>query len=344
MLGVDWNISQNIRNMVMESLSGVRGENSVKIIGPDLAGLERLSDQVAKVLGSVPGVFDVGIYHIMGQSNLTFPIDRDKCAQWGVAVADAQDVIATAVGGKPLSQMIEGERSFDITLRWPAALRGDEQAILDIPLDTIGNNVTSSPTPTLNTTLLTGAASGPATIGSSTNMPSLVGSASGGALNDLTRTPRIPLRKLITPQDAEGRPASDDYLVQPGASDIFRDQGQRLIAIKFDVRGRDLAGAVAEAQRKVGPLIAPPYRVRMGRRIPRNGRCRTPADDRHPACLRHDYRATVHDLPFADRRLAGALQCAWRMSAAASGRCCSRIPTSVSPPPWGSSPFSAWRS
>ena len=261
MLGVDWNISQNIRNQVMESLSGVRGENSVKIIGPDLVGLERLSDQVAKTLGRVSGVFDVGIYHIMGQSNLNFPIDRAKCAQWGVAVADAQDVIATAVGGRPLSQMTEGERSFDITLRWPAALRTDEQAILNIPLDTINNNVTSSPTPALNTTLLTGAASGPAAIGSSTNMPALVGSASGGAINDLTRTPRIPLRKLITPQDPEGRPASDDYLVQPGASDIFRDQGQRLIAIKFDVRGRDLAGAVAEAQRKVAPLIAPPYRV-----------------------------------------------------------------------------------
>jgi cobalt-zinc-cadmium resistance protein CzcA len=261
MLGVDWNISQNIRNMIMESMSGVRGENCVKIIGPDLAGLDRLSDQVAKVLGNVRGVFDVGVYHNLGQSNLTFPIDRAKCAQWGVAVADAQDAIATAVGGKALTQMVEGERSFDITLRWPAALRTDELAILDIPLDVPNNNVTSSPTPMLNTTLLTGAASGPSTIGSSNNMPSLVGSASGGALNDLTRTPHRRLGDVITPLNAEGRPGPDASLVQPGASDIYRDQGKRLIAVKFDVRGRDLAGAVAEAQRKVAPLIAPPYRV-----------------------------------------------------------------------------------
>jgi len=76
MRGVDWNFSQNIRNMVMESLSGVRGENSVKIFGPDLPGLEQLSEKVAKTLGGVRGVFDVGIYHIMGQSNMVFPIDR----------------------------------------------------------------------------------------------------------------------------------------------------------------------------------------------------------------------------------------------------------------------------
>ena len=261
MLGVDWNISQNIRNMVMESLSGVRGENSVKIVGPDLAGLERLADKTAKVLGGIPGVFDVGVYRIMGQSNLTFPIDRAKCARWGVSVADAQDVIATAVGGKALSQMTEGERSFDITLRWPAALRADEQAILDIPLEVPNNNVTSSPTPTLATTLLSGGASGPSTIGSSTNMPSLVGSARGGALNDLTRTPHRRLGDVITPLNSAGRAGAEASLVQPGASDIFRDQGQRLIAIKFDVRGRDLASAVAEAQKKVAPLITPPYRV-----------------------------------------------------------------------------------
>jgi cobalt-zinc-cadmium resistance protein CzcA len=261
MLGVDWNISQNIRNMVMESLSGVRGENSVKIIGPDLAGLERVADKVSKALGGVPGVFDVGVYHIMGQSNLTFPIDRGKCAQWGVSVADAQDVIATAVGGKALNQMIEGERSFDITLRWPAALRADEEAILNIPLEVPNNSVTSSPTPTLGTTLLGGGASGPSTIGSSTNMPALVGSASGGALNDLTRTPHRRLGDVITPLNSAGRAGGEASLVQPGASDIYRDQGQRLIAIKFDVRGRDLAGAVADAQRKVAPLIAPPYRV-----------------------------------------------------------------------------------
>jgi cobalt-zinc-cadmium resistance protein CzcA len=264
MLGVDWNISQNIRNMIMESMSGVRGENCVKIIGPDLAGLDRLSDQVAKTLAGIRGVSDIGVYHNLGQSNLTFPIDRAKCAKWGVNVADAQDVIATAVGGKALTQMIEGERSFDITLRWPAALRTDEQAILNIPLDVPNNAVTSSPTPALTPTLLSGGAAGPAPIGTSNNMPSLMGSAWGGTVNDLTRTPHRRLRDVVTPVDSEGRAGPNGSLVQPGASDIYRDQGKRLIAVKFDVRGRDLAGAVAEAQRAVAPLIAPPYRTEWG--------------------------------------------------------------------------------
>ena len=79
--------------MVMEVLSGVRGENSVKIIGPDLAGLEHLADQVAK-LRRIRGIENVGVYHVMGQSNLTFPVDRQPLRRWDVKVADVQDVMA----------------------------------------------------------------------------------------------------------------------------------------------------------------------------------------------------------------------------------------------------------
>ena len=61
------------------------------------------------------------MFRIKGQSNLEFPIDREKCALWNVSVADVQDVIQTAVGGKAFTQMIEGEKTFDITLRWPRA-------------------------------------------------------------------------------------------------------------------------------------------------------------------------------------------------------------------------------
>lgn len=122
-IGATWNFSQNIRNMVLEATSGVRGENSVKIIGPDLQTLESLSNQVCEALSSVRGIEDVGAYRILGQTNLVFPPDRDKFALWGVSVGDLQDVIGTAVGGTSVSQMIEGERSFDITVRWPATLR-----------------------------------------------------------------------------------------------------------------------------------------------------------------------------------------------------------------------------
>jgi cobalt-zinc-cadmium resistance protein CzcA len=262
LIGVDWNFSQNIRDNVMESLSGVKGENSVKIIGPDLSELERNADKVLKVMSKIEGVVDVGMFRIMGQSNLSFRVNRDRCAQWGAAVSDVQDVLASAVGGAACSQMIEGERSFDITLRFPPALRADDDAIARIPVDVGNNTVSSSPVPALTSTLVTGAASGPATIGNKTNMPSLVGSARGGALNDLTRTPRIPLGELAPKVDAQGQPDNQHgSYVQPGASTIYREQGQRMIAIKFGVRGRDLAGAVAEAQQKISGLVRPPYRL-----------------------------------------------------------------------------------
>ncbi len=207
------------------------------------------------------GVVDAGVFHIMGQSNLEFPIDRQRCARWGVSVADVQDVIATAVAGKSFSQMIEGERSFDIALRWPERLRGDESAILNIPVD-IGRNVVSSSTsPSLAPTPLTGPAAGPSAIGSSAALPAVTGASGNAPLNDLSRTPRRRLGDLVTPLGPDGRPDPRGSFVQPGASEIYREQGQRLIAIKFGVRGRDLASVVAEAQRKTASLAKPPYRM-----------------------------------------------------------------------------------
>ena len=80
----------------MEALSGVKGENSVKIFGPDLDELERLADETKKHPATrSTAMHDVGVYHIKGQTNLEFPIDRDKCAAWNVNVSDVQNVLAT---------------------------------------------------------------------------------------------------------------------------------------------------------------------------------------------------------------------------------------------------------
>ncbi len=98
-VGVDWNFSQNIRDNVMESLSGVKGDNSVKIVGPDLDQLEERAQKVATVLESIHGIKNVGIFRVKGQPNLEIPIDPQKCANWGVSVADVEDVVTSAVGG-----------------------------------------------------------------------------------------------------------------------------------------------------------------------------------------------------------------------------------------------------
>ena len=260
-VGVSWNFSQNIRDNVLESLSGVKGENSIKIIGPDLAELETLGDKMANSLLQIHGIKNVGVFHVMGQSNLALPIDRTKCANWNVSVQAVQNVIQTAIGGMGVTQMIEGERTFDVTLRWPERLRNNEDDILKIPVDVGGNVVLADATPNLPTTAFTGSSAGLAFTGTTNPGPAVTGSAYNGAINNLSGTPRRPLADLVTPTKPDGTPNPGGSFLQPGASTIYREQGNRMIAIKFDVRGRDLASAVAEAQKRSAGIVKAPYRV-----------------------------------------------------------------------------------
>jgi cobalt-zinc-cadmium resistance protein CzcA len=259
--GVNWDFSQIIRDNVMESLSGVKGENSVKIIGPDLDRLENLAIDFRNTLSQVPGVSDPGIFRIKGQTNLSFTIDRAKCAMWGVSVADVEDVISTAVGGMPFTQMLEGERRFDIALRWPEELRKSADDILDIPVDVVKNTVTEGTVSGRPATPFTGASTGLSALGTSLPMPALAGSTSFAAATNLSRVPHRRLGDLVTPRDENGDRDSDGSFVKPGAASISREQGERLIAVKFGVRGRDLASTVKESQDKTEPLIrGTPYR------------------------------------------------------------------------------------
>ena len=258
--GVNWDFSQIIRDNVMESLSGVKGENSVKIIGPDLDQLERLAIDFRNTLDNIAGVSDPGIFRIKGQTNLAFTIDRANCALWGVNVADVEDVISTAVGGMPFTEMLEGERRFDIALRWPEELRKSADDILDIPVDVVKNTVTEGTVSSRPATPVTGASTGISPLGTSLAMPALTGSAFNGAASNLSRVPRRRLGDLVTPRNENGDKDPDGTFVKPGAATISREQGERLIAVKFGVRGRDLASTVKEAQAKTNPLLKTPYR------------------------------------------------------------------------------------
>jgi cobalt-zinc-cadmium resistance protein CzcA len=260
LVGINWDFSQMIRDNVLESLSGVKGENSVKIIGPDLEKLEDLAEQFSSVLSSVPGVVDPGIFHIRGQSNLAFRVDRDKCKLWNVSVDEIEDVVETAVGGKCFSQMIEGERSFDITLRWPKDLRRNEEEILDIPVDVIKNTITG-PLASTQSTPISGGSTVLSSTGTSLSMPSVTGSTYNSTADTMSLVPRRRLRDLVTPQDEHGNPDPHGKFLRPGASIISREEGKRLIAVKFSVRGRDLASTVAEAQAKTAAMLKPPYKA-----------------------------------------------------------------------------------
>jgi cobalt-zinc-cadmium resistance protein CzcA len=254
LIGIDWNISQYIRDNVLEILSGVKGDNCVKIIGPDLVKLEQLANQVKHRLQAVDGIAGVGVFAIQGQTNLEFPIDRAKCSLWNVSVADVHDALETAVGGKSFSEMVEGERHFDITLRWPESARRNAEDILNIPIEVVKNRGSDDVNDATTDRQL-------ALAGNRSSALSLTGSSIDTTYNRGDTIPRRPLRDLVTPLDDQGRPNPGGPFVKIGASTIYREQSQRMIAVKFSVRGRDLASAVAEAQSQVAPLVDQPYRL-----------------------------------------------------------------------------------
>jgi cobalt-zinc-cadmium resistance protein CzcA len=256
--GVDWDVTQYIRDNVMEALSGVKGENSIKVFGPELAELERVAGEIKDRLGEVRGVENAGVFHIQGQTNLEFPIDRRKCAYWNVSAADVQAYVGAAVGGKAATQIQEGEKQFDLTVRFPLRLRADEAAILALPVP-VGNAVAGGP-PVSPGSPFGGAAVGTSPSGSAVPPPSATGSAFNAA-PVWTSTPTRRLGDLVTPLNDQGLPDPGGSFLKPGASTVYREQGQRFIAIKFEVRGRDLAGAVADARAAVDPLLKPPYRA-----------------------------------------------------------------------------------
>lgn len=259
--GVNWNFSQNIRDNVMESLSGVKGDNSVKIFGPDLDELEQVAFQIKGELEQIPGLANVGVFRTKGQPNLEIPVDVAKCNRWGIRVNDVEDVIQTAVGGRAASTMIEGEKRFDITLRYPESLRSSEAEILNIPVDISNNQVVSSNSGSGSSGDQSN--SNPNAIsptGMNFETPSVTGSQLGGTINDLTRSPRRRLGDFVTPLNDQGIQSPDGKFIRSGASTIFREQGERMIAVKFSVRGRDLASCVAESQARTRKFIKAPLR------------------------------------------------------------------------------------
>jgi heavy metal efflux system protein len=115
--GIGFNFSQYIQDNVEEGLSGVKGANSVKIVGRDLAKLEQISDQVMKEMTKVPGVTDLGVFPVLGQPNLNIKVDRDKAARYGLNAGDINTVVQAALGGTAATTLLEADRQFNVTVR-----------------------------------------------------------------------------------------------------------------------------------------------------------------------------------------------------------------------------------
>ena len=127
--GVVFGFSQPISDNVQEAVSGVKGEMAIKIFGDDFVVLERKADSVRSIMATIHGVQDLGIFKSMGQPELRVELDRLKMARYGVNVVEANDLIEMAVGGKKVSTFYEGERRFDIRLRFSPAFRRSEKEI-----------------------------------------------------------------------------------------------------------------------------------------------------------------------------------------------------------------------
>ncbi len=134
--GVTFNFSQAIQDNVQEAMSGVKGENAVKLYGSDLQTLEQLAKRIGQVMQEVRGVKDLGVLHLLGQPNLVIEVNRDECARYGLKVGDVNAVVQAAIGGQAVTQVYEGERWFDLVVRFLPEFRRD--------LESIGNIVVST--------------------------------------------------------------------------------------------------------------------------------------------------------------------------------------------------------
>jgi heavy metal efflux system protein len=134
--GVVFNFSQMISDNVEEAVSGVKGENSVKVFGNDLEQNEKNAAEIVAVMAQVPGVADLGMFSSMGQPSVVITPDRVTCARYGLNTGDVEAVIQAAMGGLAVTQVYEGEKRFDLTVRWLEQYRSSLESLRELSIST----------------------------------------------------------------------------------------------------------------------------------------------------------------------------------------------------------------
>ncbi len=134
--GVQFNFSQYIQDNVEEAASGVKGENSVKIFGDDLATLERTANRIRDVLATVRGITDLAVFHSLGQPTVSISTDRIRAGRYGLTPSDINTTVAAAIGGQPAGNLYEegGDRNFPIVVRLAPQYRQNLDAIRRITI------------------------------------------------------------------------------------------------------------------------------------------------------------------------------------------------------------------
>jgi heavy metal efflux system protein len=203
--GIIFNYTQPAEDAVDEAETGLKSALDVKVFGPDLDTLQTKGLQIKHVLERVRGITELTLVQELGQPSLTVTPDRERIARYGINVADVNGLIEAAVGGSAATQVVQGERLFDLVVRLEPKYRETPEAIGDILVPTPGGQ-------------------------------------------------QVPLKDLATIEVANG------------ASFIYRQNNERFIGIQYSVEGRDLAGAVQDAQRQVAAAVRlpPGYRIAWG--------------------------------------------------------------------------------
>jgi cobalt-zinc-cadmium resistance protein CzcA len=203
--GIIFNYTQPAEDAVDEAETGLKSALAVKVFGADLELLEQKGKAIKHVLENVPGIAHVTLVQELGQPSLTVTANRAQIARYGLNVADINGLIEAAVGGAAATQVVQGEKLFDLVVRLEPRFRETPEAIGRILVTTPAGQ-------------------------------------------------QIPLKELA------------EIRVESGASFIYREDNSRYIGIQFSVEGRDLASAVADAQRQVANQVKLPtgYRLDWG--------------------------------------------------------------------------------
>jgi Cu(I)/Ag(I) efflux system membrane protein CusA/SilA len=215
--------TQPIINRIEMLSTGVRSQIGVKIFGADLGEIQRISQEVAAVLKTIPGAANVVPDQIVGKGYVEIKIDRKKAARYGISVGDIQDVVEVAMGGKPLTMTVEQRERYPVRVRYARAFRDDVDGLKQV--------LVSARAPMGGT----GSAKGMETAGA-------MGSAPGGAAGAAGPL-QVPLAEVA------------DVRVVEGPSMIKSENGRLRAYVQLSVRDRDEVGFVEEARRVVDDKV-----------------------------------------------------------------------------------------
>lgn len=138
--GVSLNFSQNIQDNVEEAMSGVKGENSLKLFGDDIEVLATTAKRIMDVMDKVPGITDLAVFKETGQPNLIISIDRAAAGRYGLMASDINTAVQAAIGGSAVTQILEGDRRFDFVVRYQPQYRQNADEMRNILLPTADGN------------------------------------------------------------------------------------------------------------------------------------------------------------------------------------------------------------